>query len=790
MPPKPGHRYAPHYRQATVELLNRQLPGLDADSASRVLQRARAWHSNALYDLHDHLLEHPNALTSGGSACPASLIRVIHGLREDGRDDVVAPACIQCRATALLMPGVRDGGRLCLSCYRHDRKQPCVRCGRITRRSHRRVDGLICRSCRDAEPTSQAPCSDCGYTRPLQRGADGIARCNRCISRPQRECVGCGRTATTARMSDRGPLCSRCNKRPQRTCGGCGQLRVITVRATKQHPELCMSCRPRTMGLCVGCNRTTFVNRQDRGRGDMVCQACRPKKHHTCSRCGNHRPAQAIWPAGPVCVSCYSATKRRPATCGACGNARVLVGAAADGQPVCGACSGSRVDYLCRRCHLGVHPPWSGGLCAKCFLTDAVTAIFGTTLDGPLRPVAKALLDHPEPVSTLHWLNCTATARLLTELAATTEPITHELLDRFGAGNAEHLLRHMLMAANVVPERLEYLDRVVPWLDDQLRHRPAAHARVIRPYVHWTLMRRSRRNATEIGFSEHAGTHLRARILRALELLTWFDDHGVTLRTATQADLDQWLDNTPKYRRYHTRTFLNWALQQGLAHDIAIPARPAAPQRLTPLTELEAYAQLNRCLHDTTLPRDVRLAGALILLFGTTAARLIRLHTDAIVPVSDDQAQLRLGTTPILLPPPLAAIAVAQATDPARPRTPLAQISRKPLLFPSRTPDQPIAARRLRNRLRKHGITPVPGRHAAIVEITGDIPAPILADLLGIAPKTAVRWANAVNTDWTHYLVARKETTDAPPARSTPSNPEHTDPPSDRGKPWNTARLE
>jgi hypothetical protein len=64
----------------------------------------------------------------------------------------------------------------------------------------------------------------------------------------------------------------------------------------------------------------------------------------------------------------------------------------------------------------------------------------------------------------------------------------------------------------------------------------------------------------------------------------------------------------------------------------------------------------------------------------------------------------------------------------------------------------------LRDKLRRHGITPVPGRHAAIVAMTADIPAAVLADLLGIAPKTADRWANAVNTDWTYYLAARDQT--------------------------------
>ena len=490
----------------------------------------------------------------------------------------------------------------------------------------------------------------------------------------------------------------------------------------------------------------------------MLCQSCQPKRQRTCSRCGDERPAQAIWPTGPVCRSCYGLAKRRPTSCARCRHTRVLISLDADGRPICGSCAGAHIDYLCRRCGLGVHPPWLQGLCAGCVLPDTVAAIFGTDPQSPLRPVAEALIAHPEPARVLHWLARTTTAKLLTDLATATGPITHHTLDQLGGTTAAHLLRHMLVAATVLPERIEYLDRIGPWLDDQLRHRPAAHARMIRPFVNWHLMPRSRRNAATIGFSEHAGTHLRARVLRALELLAWLDQQRITLSTATQLDLDRWLDTTPTYRRSHTRVFLNWALRHGHAHGIALPPKPEAPQRLEPLTDHDAHQQLTRCLHDRAMPRDVRLAGALILLFGTTTARLIRLHTDAVVTEPDGQVKLHLGPVPLALPPPLAAIAVEQAADPARPLTPLARIARKPLLFPGRAPDQPIAARRLRNKLRRHGITPVPGKHAALVAMTSDIPAPILADLLGVTPATAVRWADAVNTDWTHYLAARDQT--------------------------------
>jgi hypothetical protein len=73
-------------------------------------------------------------------------------------------------------------------------------------------------------------------------------------------------------------------------------------------------------------------------------------------------------------------------------------------------------------------------------------------------------------------------------------------------------------------------------------------------------------------------------------------------------------------------------------------------------------------------------------------------------------------------------------------------------------PDHAISAQALHDKLRRHGITPIPGRHAAMATVTADIPAPVLTDLLRVTPNTAVRWAEPVNTDWTYDLAARDQT--------------------------------
>lgn len=46
-------------------------------------------------------------------------------------------------------------------------------------------------------------------------------------------------------------------------------------------------------------------------------------------------------------------------------------------------------------------------------------------------------------------------------------------------------------------------------------------------------------------------------------------------------------------------------------------------------------------------------------------------------------------------------------------------------------------------------------RNTALCTLAEDLPAPILADLLGMHITTAVRWTKLVKRDWTHYLAER-----------------------------------
>lgn len=90
-----------------------------------------------------------------------------------------------------------------------------------------------------------------------------------------------------------------------------------------------------------------------------------------------------------------------------------------------------------------------------------------------------------------------------------------------------------------MPERADYLERLVPWLDSLLHDRPAEQAHLARTYVHWTLLRRARQRSRTRPFTPHAGNWLRTRIRATLNFLIWLNEQNLTLATVTQTAIDQ-----------------------------------------------------------------------------------------------------------------------------------------------------------------------------------------------------------------------------------------------------------
>ncbi|MGH3068078.1 MAG: hypothetical protein ACRDND_01255 [Streptosporangiaceae bacterium] len=72
-----------------------------------------------------------------------------------------------------------------------------------------------------------------------------------------------------------------------------------------------------------------------------------------------------------------------------------------------------------------------------------------------------------------------------------------------------------------------------------------------------------------------------------------------------------------------------------------------------------------------------------------------------------------------------------------------------PWLLPGGRPGQPIGDDRLGTRLKNIGMSPRQDRSTALFALAAELPASILARMLGIHIGVAVQWQRAAAGDWT-----------------------------------------
>ena len=482
-----------------------------------------------------------------------------------------------------------------------------------------------------------------------------------------------------------------------------------------------------------------------------------------CTLCHRTRRITVTWPLGGVCKTCYKRIRSHPATCSSCATTSVLVGHDSTGTGLCALCCGTpEHDYRCTRCgQAGFF--YTAGLCMRCHVGDRVHELLADpdgNIPPELAPFAEALRRANSPEAILQWLHRgQPAAAILDRLAALDEPVTHELLDTLDQTLALHRFRQTLVHTGALPERADYLERLVPWLDNLLDEHPPARAHLVRTYTHWTLLRRARQRARTHRFTPGAGNWLRARVLATTNFLTWLDTQNLTLATVTQAEIDQWLTATPTQATYAAREFLHWARQHHLSGEVAIPKKPHRSD-LPPITEDDRWTQLRRCLHDQTLPTQVRAAGALVLLFGLPVSKITALQHADIHTDPNNVSWLQMTHHRLLLPAAVAALLHTQRLH----GTGAATLDRHTpagtqWLFPGGLPGRP-ARDALYRALRTH--LPVHlrrARSAALAALAAELPAAVLAALLDLNINTAIAWANYAQHDWTAYLAARTNTT-------------------------------
>lgn len=161
------------------------------------------------------------------------------------------------------------------------------------------------------------------------------------------------------------------------------------------------------------------------------------------------------------------------------------------------------------------------------------------------------------------------------------------------------------------------------------------------------------------------------------------------------------------------------------------------------------WEQARWLLHDDALKSEDRVAGLLILLYAQTAAAVSRLTT-AHIQASGSNVSIRLGREPFALPEPLNVLAL-QLVAARHGHAAIGGQETSPWLFPGGQPGRPISACQLAERLRQLGIHSGQSRSAALFQLATDLPAALLARMLGIHISVAVAWQRASSGEWAAY---------------------------------------
>jgi len=734
------------------------IPGLDEPTAGTLVEVV-SHGRKGLAMLHRHLSAHPDALTSGDSDCPTVFGRLVRSLTQQGYS-VTPLRCHGCGRGGLTLNCHVTGGRLCGTCANSYRARPCSRCGRV-RTVHARENGNpVCQPCYNTDPATGTHCWACGdLTRIAAHTPDGHPICRHCYQPPTRICIHCGQNKRPRVRSGDGPVCATCVTHPPRRCQRCGTITKLATRSDA-HVDLCRACLPtRNHTECHLCRRLGPWRTSTR-LGGKTCPDCLratfTAQHQECALCHQSRRIITTWPLGPVCGTCYKRTRTHRGACAHCGNTDILLGRDITDAGLCATCCPTaRHNYRCTRCgDTGFF--LTTGICARCQTGDRIHELLAgndNRIPAQLEPFAEALRTSDSPEAILQWLRPgQPAATILNHLTTLGEPISHDLLDTVEQTLALHRLRQTLIHTRVLPDRADYLERLAPWLEEQLRGHPPDRAHLLRTYTHWTLLRRARQRTRTRPFTPCAGNWLRTRVRATLNFLTWLDQQHLTLATVTQPKIDRWLTATPTDATYTAREFLYWARQHRLAGDVTIPKKPHHSS-LAPITEDDRWTQLRRCLHEQTLPTDVRAAGALVLLFGLPVSRITTLQRHDIHTAPDGTTWLQMTHHRLLLPAAVAAL-LREQLDHGTGAAMLARDQHR-WLFPGGLPGRP-ARDGLYRALRAH--LPVHlrrARSAALAALAADIPAAVLADLLDLNINTAITWANYAQHDWTAYLHAR-----------------------------------
>lgn len=536
---------------------------------------------------------------------------------------------------------------------------------------------------------------------------------------------------------------------PERLCGRCGRIDEIACRAVGDAPDICVNCYRLPVATCGSCGRRRPCNYV--ADGNPMCQRCQTRAVAVCAHCAQSRPPCAHWAEGPVCAGCYDAALRRRGACVGCGHDRRLVSPPGPGATRCCSCAGLVAMHACSSCGRE-DKLFERGQCARCALARRAAALMAGPDGGvptALVGVHDAIVASASPHKALNWLRTGAGAPILGDLAAGRLALSHEALDAHPRPRAAGYVRQMLVAHGALPERDEALAGLERWVDATVGGIDRAEDRKeVRAFATWCTLRGIRRRASRTAPNRRTATaYARNQVSAAIALLDWLADHGLTLADCRQADVDRWCATGPASRR-DARHFLAWTAGRGLTPKLVVPV--TAERDGDALGAEERWTIARQLLHEPGLDLVDRVAGSFVLLYAQTLSGVAVMTKDQ-VSVTDGVVAVRFARNDVEIAQPLGGLITTLAATGRRGHVGIAAPTITSWLFPGHLPGRPITASRLGARLGVVGIDARAARRAALIQLAAELPAPVLADSLGITTTTAADWVKAAGGDWAGY---------------------------------------
>ncbi len=311
-------------------------------------------------------------------------------------------------------------------------------------------------------------------------------------------------------------------------------------------------------------------------------------------------------------------------------------------------------------------------------------------------------------------------------------------------------MRAALVDAGVLEPRDEHSAAFARWQHRALQAiAPGRDRGHVRAYATWHVAHDLARTSARGRATPATQKHARSRVNEAIKLVLWLQEQQLELSDLRQDHLDTWIANGASTRRC-VRMFLQWLQRAGVCGQLHV-AWNTHHRGPAPLDDEQRFDAVRLLLHDRDIdPRD-RFAGLLLLLYAQPLTRTAASRTTDIATTTDGQTTITLARGAVALPEPLGSL--ARGLRDQR----LAGTGVDGWLLPGAKAGAHITAERLRERLKRFGITSRPSRHAALLALAARLPAPILAERIGIHQARAAQWARAAGATYADYVALRHD---------------------------------